>query len=253
MLELYHSGLTTCSKQVRLCLAEKEIDYVSRYIELWTHENLKPGYLKLNPNGVVPTLVHDGHAIVNSFAINEYLEDSFPERPLRPADPRGRARMRLWMWTADEVHRSVQTTTYNAFLRPRMRKLRGEQIETMLAHMPDPDRRERARRVSTTGIDEREIENAFAKIAFVLTQVEEALADGPWMAGAMYTLADISMIAIVHRVVELRPELVDRGTFPRVNDWRDRMTARPAVIKVYSSPSDEAPPRPERMSLSGLE
>ena len=55
MLELYHSGLTTCSKQVRHCLREKGVPYQSRYVELWRYENLSPDYLKLNPNGVVPT------------------------------------------------------------------------------------------------------------------------------------------------------------------------------------------------------
>ena len=58
MLELYHSGLTTCSKQVRHCLREKGVPYESRYVELWRYENLSPDYLKLNPNGVVPTLAH---------------------------------------------------------------------------------------------------------------------------------------------------------------------------------------------------
>ena len=96
MLELYHSGLTTCSKQVRHCLREKGLPYKSRYIELWRYENLSPDYLKLNPNGVVPTLVHDGVPIINSFCINEYIEDVFPDPPLRPADPHERARMRYW-------------------------------------------------------------------------------------------------------------------------------------------------------------
>ena len=85
MLELYHSGLTTCSKQVRHCLREKGLKYESKYVELWRYENLSPDYLKLNPNGVVPTLVHDGTPIINSFCINEYIEDAFPEPPLRPA------------------------------------------------------------------------------------------------------------------------------------------------------------------------
>jgi glutathione S-transferase len=67
MLELYHSGLTTCSKQVRHCLREKGLAYASRYVELWRYENLSPDYLALNPNGVVPTLVHDGTPIIISF------------------------------------------------------------------------------------------------------------------------------------------------------------------------------------------
>src|SRR5262245_57594922 len=48
MLELYHSGLTTCSKQVRHCLREKGLPYRSRYVELWRYENLSPAYLELN-------------------------------------------------------------------------------------------------------------------------------------------------------------------------------------------------------------
>ena len=47
MLELYHSGLTTCSKQVRHCLREKGLKYESKYVELWRYENLSPDYLNL--------------------------------------------------------------------------------------------------------------------------------------------------------------------------------------------------------------
>jgi glutathione S-transferase len=87
---------------VRHCLREKGLPYESRYVELWRYENLSPSYLKLNPNGVVPTLVHDGKVIINSACINEYIEDAFPDPPLRPADLLDRARMRRWVWTADD-------------------------------------------------------------------------------------------------------------------------------------------------------
>ena len=91
MLQLYHSGLTTCSKQVRHCLREKGLKYESKYVELWRYDNLSPDYLKLNPNGVVPTLVHDGAPIINSFCINEYIEMRFRSRRCgRPARRSGR-------------------------------------------------------------------------------------------------------------------------------------------------------------------
>ncbi|MBX9824487.1 MAG: glutathione S-transferase N-terminal domain-containing protein [Xanthobacteraceae bacterium] len=60
MLTLYHGGLTTCSRQVRRCLREKGMAYESRYADLLRFEHLSPAYLKLNADGVVPTLVHDG-------------------------------------------------------------------------------------------------------------------------------------------------------------------------------------------------
>ena len=252
MLELYHSGLTTCSKQVRLCLAEKGLDYVSHYIELWRYENLSPEYLKLNPNGVVPTLVHDGQPVINSFVINEYIEDVFTDPPLRPAEARARARMRLWTWTADEVHHAVTIPSYTAFIERHAAALSAAEAETVLARTPVPERRERWRRVTSGGYSDGEIEDAYARIGFVLGQVEDALADGPWLAGEAYTLADISMLAIVHRARELRRALLDPATRPRTNDWLDRMMARPAVIRVYAFPSDEAPRRPDGISLAGI-
>ena len=104
MLELYHSGLTTCSKQIRLCLREKGLDYKSNYIELWNYENLNKDYLQLNEVGVVPTLEHDGVPVRNSFVIAEYIEDVFPEPPLIPSSALACAKMRLWTWTADDLH-----------------------------------------------------------------------------------------------------------------------------------------------------
>ena len=96
MLELYHAGLTACSKKVRLSLREKGLSYVSHYVELGRFQQHDPDYLKLNPNGLVPTLIHDGVPVIESTVINEYLDDVFPEVLLRPGDPVERARMRVW-------------------------------------------------------------------------------------------------------------------------------------------------------------
>ena len=71
-LELYHAGLTSCSKKSRLCLREKDLPYRSHYLSLNKFEHHDPGYLKLNPNGLVPTLVHNGTVIIESGVINEY-------------------------------------------------------------------------------------------------------------------------------------------------------------------------------------
>jgi len=80
MLELYHSGLSTCSKQVRLALVEKGVPYVSRYVELQHHAHLSAAYLKLNPWGVVPTLVHDGAVIRESSLICSYIDTLKPDK-----------------------------------------------------------------------------------------------------------------------------------------------------------------------------
>jgi len=69
MLELYHAPQSTCSQKVRIALAEKNLDWTERRVNLAKNDQLRPEYLALNPNGVVPTLVHDGHVIVDSSRI----------------------------------------------------------------------------------------------------------------------------------------------------------------------------------------
>ena len=61
---LYHGLASTCSKKVRFCLYEKNVPFKSHLLDLQKFEQHRPQYLELNPNGVVPTLVHDGHPII---------------------------------------------------------------------------------------------------------------------------------------------------------------------------------------------
>ena len=252
MLELYHSGLTTCSKQIRLVLREKGLDYESRYIELWNYENLNKEYLKLNEIGVVPTLVHDGIPIRNSFVIAEYIEDVFPEPSLLPTTELARAKMRLWTWTADDIHLSATAVTYNANLQGMVNELSLEDKLVMLEATPVPDRRARWQKLADGGIDHRELDTALAKIKWGLERFDEALEEGPWVCADDYSLADIMMLSIVHRTCELAPEIVTSDVCPRVVEWRERMMARPAVEYVYKPGTNETPKRPDGKSISGI-
>jgi len=77
-LTLYHNPVSTCSQKVRLVLAEKKLPYDSHVIVWGKNEHLTEEYLKINPNGVVPSLVHDGAPVIDSSVICEYLDEVFP-------------------------------------------------------------------------------------------------------------------------------------------------------------------------------
>ena len=79
------------------------MSWTDRIIFFAKGDNLSDWYLKLNPNGVVPTLVHNGSVVTDSSVINEYLDDVFPDCPLRPRDPVELAHMRTWRQYIDEV------------------------------------------------------------------------------------------------------------------------------------------------------
>ena len=93
MLELYHAEPVVNSMKCLHCLKEKSLDFVSHYVNLLLFEQHSPEFVKLNPNGQVPVLIHDGAVITESTVINEYLDDVFPQVPLRPASFVERARM----------------------------------------------------------------------------------------------------------------------------------------------------------------
>jgi glutathione S-transferase len=96
-MKLYQTYASPFPTRVRLILYAKGIE--TEIIEppgFHASTESKGEYLRVNPIGRVPTLVlDDGRALPESEVICEYLEDTFPEPPLRPSDPWARARMRL--------------------------------------------------------------------------------------------------------------------------------------------------------------
>ncbi len=76
MLELYTHPQSPCVQKVRIVLAEKGLDWSKHHVSLPDKENLRPEYLKLNPLGVVPTLVDNGQPIIESSIISRMLTQS---------------------------------------------------------------------------------------------------------------------------------------------------------------------------------
>jgi maleylacetoacetate isomerase len=87
-------SLAAC--RVRIALAMKGVQAEEIPVNLMQGEQLKPGYLAVNPLGVVPSLITDdgGTPLFESLAIIEYLDETHPQPPLLPKDPKGRARVR---------------------------------------------------------------------------------------------------------------------------------------------------------------
>ena len=174
-LELYHSAHSTCSQKVRLCLAEKGLDWTPHELHFASRDHLQPEYLRLNPNGVVPTLVHDGEPVIESSVICEYLDDIFPEPALTPRDALGKARMRAWICYMNEVPTvAVRVPSFNRVFRPlRYEKMSEEQFDSHVGAMPL--RKAFYKRMGTkSGFDEAEYEDALAKIRQTCERIERA-------------------------------------------------------------------------------
>lgn len=231
-IELYHNGMSTCSQKVRVTLAEKGQDFVSHHFNLRAGDQHKPEYLAINPNGVVPTIIHDGRVVYESAVVDEYLDDVFPDPPLKPSDPYERARMRLWVKQLDEgLH--AASATISACIAFRYQFMEGkteaELIKTLDGYV-DPVKRERMSENVLAGVESRFFKPAIGRIVKMVDDMQAALSEGTWIAGNAYSLADIAFAPYVTRVAHLQQDwLFD--TRPKVADWLERMRARPAYQK----------------------
>lgn len=241
MLELYHNINSVCAQKVRVALAEKGLEYEEHLIDLRGGQ-FDPAYMKLNPNAVVPTLVHDGRPVIESSVILYYLEEAFPKPPLMPQDPHQRAAVRLYNKLIDEyVHNSCTILTFATAFRPWFAGLTGEQIEARLAKSPSKKRTEYKRDVALHGLDSKFVREALEHHLRLLKMMDAALERGPWLAGEQFSLADAAVIPYILRLDLLK---LKRLLAPRVEAWYQRMRARPSVKKEMlerMTPQDKAP------------
>jgi glutathione S-transferase len=242
MLELYHHGSSVCAAKVRLALGEKRLDWTGHYLDILKGDQFDPGYMKLNPKAVVPTLVHDGKVVVESTVICEYLDEVFPDTPLKPRDPLDRAAMRMWTKAVDEeVHPACAELTFACTHRHTLARLAPEALAQFLASTPPqsvtPTWHERKKEIVTRGFDSPGIDRPFKLYDRYLQKMEDALGDRAWLAGDSFSLADIAMTPYVNRLDML--SMSDLWTLrrPRVTDWFDRVKARatfkPALLDWF--------------------
>jgi glutathione S-transferase len=230
MLELFHYPFSTCSQKVRLVLAEKDIDWVSREIDLLAGEQHKPEYVKLNPNHVVPTLVHDGAVFVESTLINEYLDEAFPATPMRPTDPRGRYAVGVWTKYLDEkVQGPIAVVTFASGPRLLLLRQPAEVREANIEAIPDPKSRAARRSVIERGVQAPEFADAFAQMVALVDRLEEHLRGHAWLSGDAFGLADAAAVPYVLRLDHLAmAPLLAAERRPALADWYHRVQARPA-------------------------
>jgi glutathione S-transferase len=225
-MELYQSNMSVCSQKVRLVLREKNLRPAEHNLNLRAGDSTRPDYLKLNPNGVVPTLIDRGAIIVESTVICEYLEDAYPEPPLRPKDLVQRSAMRLWTQRVDTgLHAACGVISFAVAYRHQMLQLPAEAIEQYLASKPIPEMRENIRQTLKLGVQAPQVAVGLKTYDRVLGLMAQQLEQTPWLSGSEYSLADVALLPYVCRLEHLAMSWLwdDRAAIGR---WLERCKAR---------------------------
>jgi glutathione S-transferase len=231
---LYNAPQSTCSQRVRFVLNAKKLPFEEVKLDLLAGDQLKTDYLALNPNGVVPTLVHDGTVVIDSSVIIEYLDEVMPqEENFTPKQPAERAAMRALMRFIDEMPAAaVRVPTFNLAFLPRFAAMSEEEFVAFAESKPL--RKEFMLAMGRKGFAEKEMNSALDRLARTLVRMEGAIhaRGGPWLMGARPTLADVAVMPAIVRMADLGLDTMWREK-PLIARWFDAIRAHPAFKPTY--------------------
>ena len=211
---LYNAPQSTCSQRVRYVLHAKNLAFEEHKLNLLEGDQLTPDYLKLNPNGVVPTLVDDGAAVIDSSVIIEYLDEAYPDGPaLRPRKLVELAQMRAMLRYIDELPAAaIRVPTFNLAFLPRFQKMSEEEFAAFAESKPL--RREFMLAMGRSGFPQKDMDQALDRLRRTIGRMNDWIdqSGGPWLMGSQLTLADIAVMPTIVRLEDLNLDHL----------WKDR-------------------------------
>lgn len=237
MIKLLHAWRSSASRRVRLCLAEKRLAYESQIVDVLGGQHHSPEYLAINPNGVIPALLHDDKVLYESSTICEYIDEVFPEPPVRPADPYQRALMRNFVrYTDEKCLPNMIVLNWSVMMQPVSSRWTNEELAQRLAKIPSMERREAWMRIARRPYTEEEKTEAMNVLVGMLDKAEAKLGDDVWLAGPTYSIADMAAVPFAIRVEELNPDAMSAARRPRVAAWWGKVKSRPAYREARLLP-----------------
>lgn len=235
MLTLYSFGPGANSLKPMLTLYEKGLAFEQKLLNPAKFEHHSDWYKAINPRGQVPALADDGRIVTESTVICEYLEDAYPtEMKLRPDDPYDRAEMRVWTkWVDEYFCWCVSTVGWHRHIGNMVKHLSDEEFEEKLKAIPLPEQQLKWRR-AREGFPQDILDEEMRKIGVSVRRLDDRLADNEWLAGGMYSLADICNFAIANGMEAGFADMVNESDTPHLLRWLRQINARPATRKMFA-------------------
>jgi glutathione S-transferase len=226
MIVLHDNALSLPSQRVRLALLEKGLQWEEKSLAL-DGDHLSPEYLKINPKGSVPSLVHEGHVMVEATVINHYIDDAFAEKALMPSAPLRRARIHALSKMIDEgvdlaCERLSLATVYREAIIEGDAAVRARFGRDSDAVVSD---------IAMAGLHADLAKESLQLMAEFVGRVERYVAKTPYLAGESISLADIAVFPCLARLEEIALERLWRERSD-VNAWFGRMNARESVVAL---------------------
>ena len=233
---LYHMPQSFYSQVARLALAEKGVAWQARVVLAGppTCETYQPWYIKLNPGGTTPTMVHNGDVVPDSLLIAEYAERTFAGPRLYPEDPGERKEAQRWVGAfrdfpfavllyGNEKMRRVSAFIYRMRIK-RLRALGAKHPGLAEIYRAKESKVEDDAKNTDDGAH---ITTLRGKLIAMLDELDSLLADRTWIAGENYSLADTVWTVAVAQLIQEKKVEVMAGR-PALARWFEAIKQRPS-------------------------
>ncbi len=224
-VNLFHNAMSNCSQRTRVAMEEKGVSWTSHHLDITKDEHATDHYQSINPNGVVPTLVHDGRTIIESIDIISYIDQIGHGPSLMPDDPALLAELEAQLEIAGSVQGAVKVLSHEFLFKP-VRKMNDKQLAALRETHGNRDLITFHEEFSK-GFSEDRLLSVVREFTDAFDRLEQLLQThgGPWFLGQQFTLADIAWIVNVHRLDLMR---FDFSHWPLLTAWLGRMQQRPS-------------------------
>jgi GST-like protein len=233
MLEVHTWEVNSNSGKPLLFLKEKGVDFEFHYVDVLRFEQHSPEYLALNPEGTVPTVIHDGKVLTESTQALEYLDRVLPGPSFTPEHPLERERMRWWAIHGASWAASLSVLGWHAFMGPMVRKLGDEELDRLIARIPTKERRIAWATAARSTFTDEQLQDARDGVARGVQMMEARLKASPWFAGESYSIADIVIFANAYSLPLMHDYAASDELSPAFMDWLGRIYRRPAIAEAF--------------------
>jgi len=238
MLEVYTWQPNANSGKPLFCLHEKQVPFTYHYVDMGKREHFSPAFLKINRDGTIPAVIHDGFVMTESTPIMEYIDDAFDGPPLRPADPWWRWRMRQVMRFMDnEVAPSLAMLASNRLAAPGFRSVDADEKQRELARIPLPERRAAWERLMFDSTDPADLDESSRRVTASFARFEGLLRESAWLAGPEFSIADICVFATFYGIPLAYPDEVSTEATPKLWSWLRRCHERRGLQRALAMAS----------------
>jgi glutathione S-transferase len=235
---LYNAPQSTCSQRVRFVLNAKKIVFEQHLLDLFSGDQLKLEYKAINPNAVVPALIHQGRTILDSSVILEYLDEVMPDPVcFTPIDSVEKAQMRWMMRYIDEIPApAIRVPSYNLAFLPHFQKMSEEEFLALCESKPL--RKEFLMAMGRTGFPQKDMDVATDKLQRTVVRLNEWITQsgGPWLMGKELSLADIAIMPVIVRMADINMDDTWQD-MPQIATWLKNIQAHEAFQPTYYSGS----------------